>query len=62
MYLRKRNGKWICEVSLRGQRYSKSFLLKSEGHAWGTKKEKEIYEGMNVETLSKYSLGCLNQV
>tara|TARA_A100001011_G_scaffold162910_1_gene171371 strand:- start:75 stop:1052 length:978 start_codon:yes stop_codon:yes gene_type:complete len=57
MYLRKRNGKWICEVSLRGQRYSKSFLLKSEGHAWGTKKEKEIYEGMNVETLSKNTLG-----
>ena len=57
MYLRKlKSGKWECQLRVRNQKISKTFLSKSEGRAWGIEKTKEIYEGSNLLSLQKYTL------
>lgn len=57
MYLRKiKSGKWECQLRVKNQKISKTFLSKSEGRAWGIEKTKEIYEGGNILSLQKYTL------
>ena len=43
--MRKRNGKWFCEVKLKGVRKGRSFKGKAFASQWANKLETEILNG-----------------